>query len=105
MGCMCMSKDIESHIRIKEIIFNEKQYSKTKKSLAIFYIVVLAYFRVAENHNIISGTWIAIGIIGGIIYTVSKIIFYNEGKKIKDILLLILLFGLLIWGVYILKAP
>ncbi|MCM3743334.1 hypothetical protein M3193_04210 [Sporosarcina luteola] len=97
-----MSRDIESHVPIKEIIFNERQYSKTKKSLAMFYIVLLAYFRATQNY-ILGGTWVAIGVIDGIIYIVSKLFFYNESKKIRDIVFLIVLFGLLIWGIYTLN--
>lgn len=96
-----MYGDIENHVSIKEIIFNEKQYSKTKKSLAIFYMVLLAYFQATQNY-IIGGAFAAIGVIGGLIYIVSKIYFYNEKKKIKDIVFLTVFLGLLIWGIYIL---
>lgn len=96
-----MYEEVESRVPIKEIIFNEKQYSKTKRSLAIFYMVLLAYFQATQNY-IIGGALAAAGIIGGISYIVSKIYFYNEKKKVMDIVFLIVYLGLLIWGIYIL---
>ncbi|PIC57050.1 hypothetical protein CSV80_11320 [Sporosarcina sp. P12(2017)] len=95
-----MYKELGNHVAIKEIIFNGKQYSKTKKTLGIFYITLLAYFQATQNY-IIGGTLAAIGIIGGIIYIVSKIYIYNEQKNIIDIMFLIIYCVLLVWGIYI----
>ncbi|KAA0944268.1 hypothetical protein FQ087_19335 [Sporosarcina sp. ANT_H38] len=94
-----MDGDTERNVRLKEIIFNEKKYSKTKKALTIFYLVLLFYSQVKQNEVLGFSLTFSV-IIVGIIYLISKIYFYNEKKKNKDILLLILFVALLLWGVY-----
>ena len=94
-----MDGDTERNIRIKETIFNEKKYSKTKKALTIFYLVLLFYSQVKQNEVLGFSLTFSV-IIVGIIYFISKIYFYNEKKKTKDILLLIMFVALLVWGVY-----
>ncbi|NYF23666.1 hypothetical protein [Sporosarcina sp. JAI121] len=94
-----MDGDSESNIPIKEIIFNSRKYSKIKKALAIFYLALLFYFQVKQN--VVLGFTLAFtGIIIGIVYYINKIYFYNEKKKNKDFITLIMFVVLLIWGVY-----
>lgn len=94
-----MDGNTESNIPIKEIIFNDKKYSITKKVLAIFFLVLLFYSRVTQNDDLGFALAFTCTIIG-IIYFISRIYFYNEKKKIKDVIFLIIFVALLLWGVY-----
>ena len=85
---------------IKEIIFNDRKYSMTKKVLAIFYIALLFYSQFINNNKNLNFTLLFIGTIAAIIYFIFKINFYNKRRKSKDILFLIIFVTLLFFGIY-----
>ncbi len=84
---------------IIEVIFDGKQYVNTKKTLAVFYSVLLIYFQFT-NRDFLAFTIVFISTVIVIIYFIYKLSFYNTMRQTRDITYLILFVLLLFWGIH-----
>ena len=91
---------MKKNIKIKNAIFNDHVYSKTKKTLTISFIIFVFLLRVYAVEKIIGFTIVIALSTLFVIYYLVKIFFYNTKRSIKDIILLIIFFLLSVYGVY-----
>ena len=89
---------MEESAKLKNIIFNETKYPKTKKIAVLIFIISLFLFQVSGADEMIGLAIVFTTTIMFIIYYGSKLLFYNTERNTKDIVYLTLFFGLLVWG-------
>ncbi|WP_041823163.1 hypothetical protein [Alkalihalophilus pseudofirmus] len=91
----CMGENVQ----LKDVIFNDSKYSKTKKVLAIMFITFVFLLQVNGTDKMIGFIFVFTGTVIGVTYSVCKLLFYNTKRYIKDIVFLIIFVCLFVWGI------
>ncbi|ADC52204.1 hypothetical protein BpOF4_21044 (plasmid) [Alkalihalophilus pseudofirmus OF4] len=87
------------NVQLKDVIFNDSKYSKTKKVLAIMFITFVFLLQVNGTDKMIGFIFVFTGTVIGVTYSVCKLLFYNTKRYIKDIVFLIIFVCLFVWGI------
>lgn len=82
---------------LKEILYNEELFPKTKKTLSIFFILVLWYFQFTDNRTITFALIISVSFIGLIYFVIGTYLF----RRKKDFIYLTIWIILLLFGISI----
>ncbi|WP_062047403.1 hypothetical protein [Bacillus sp. JCM 19034] len=85
--------------QLKDVIFNDSKYAKTKKILAILFTTFVFLIQVNGTDKMIGFIVVFTVTVLGVIYSVCKLLFYNTKRNIKDIVFLIIFICLFVWGI------
>ncbi len=87
------------NVQLKDVIFNNSKYSKTKKVFGIIFIIFVFLLQVSGTDKMIGFIVVFTGTVIGVIYSVCKLLFYNTKRNNKDIVFLIIFVCLFGWGI------
>ncbi|SFE58828.1 hypothetical protein [Alteribacillus iranensis] len=90
----------EKRVSWKEIIFEDRKYSITKKALVLLFVLTTWLVQMSEMKEWIGITLVFSATVLGVIYSISKLFLYPAAKRYKDILLVIAFIGLFCWGLF-----
>ena len=92
---------MEEKTSIKELVFNERSYSRTKKILG-FLVVVLLILTTKEK---VENALVLLVTLTGSIFYLCKLSVYKTKRSKKDIILLIIYVSLLIIFILFITLP
>ncbi len=91
---------MEENVQLKDKIFNDSSYVKTKQTLGILFITLVFLLQVSGTDKKVVLIVVFTVTVLGVIYFLCKLFFYNTKRTIKDIVFLILFVSLFVGGIY-----